>query len=550
MPIRGLEQEMTAKAGLRDIPVESLEKTKIGIDGAWFARKYGVKSSTDQVFTEGATEDILKSVKALVHTLEKNGCQAVWIWSGLPVRTGGQRRSIYYDHRRELLLTETSRLGKGEKRERKAQMGSLNRAVGYEETKRLVNQYLATTGTEVINAPYMAVAQGAYMVKQKYIQMFFGITDYFLFGQAQSLITNFVFKETDGQRVVTHATVMERAEVEKTVSLCGEELGDFLLSLGSEFCPTSPVLGAEEFVFEKAVQAYRALLVGEKPLCTRLEELGAEGKEYLEWFCIAKACVKHHPIIGEDGALALLESEHAPHNLSVIFGKKLADQVYLDFSKGLCSLEYIKGLAYGEVHALCSRPVFELAVPLINALYRSHITLSCIDIRGAVSTHESVPPAVEHTLKALVGADLVSVEHIPLAAQWLVLLLAKKNEKLLENVFVLNHVFIALDSAEAINWDVFEFSESAKFLATLIKDMQSRTKEEGVSFCLFDPINGWRMKEVLEAVGENRAEEVPALLVKQNHQFMVSLVELFRRNSLSPGILGTLEQLLSCTEHK
>lgn len=539
---------MTLKVGLRNVPFECLSKTKIGIDGAWFIRKYSLKSKTSQPLTEGVNEAVLKNVRALVRTMESCQCKIVWIWNGLPVRTGGQLKDIHFSLRRETLLRDAAARERPE--QPPAAPRSQNKTVGYEEMKQVVNRYLVTAGVEVINAPYLAVGQAMYMAKQKYIQMFFGTTDYFLFGDARCLITDFQFKEAEDKdehrRVVAQMFAIELSDIAKLLGMGGERLADCLLLMGCELCPTAPFLDPNTFVFECAASSYKRLV--EKK--TALEYLKScpepEMGEYLKWFLLAKACLEYHPVIGENGNLLFLNNIDIPGDLSVIFGERLPDQVYFDFSKGRCSAEYLKGLAYSEVHTICSAPMFELAVPLINSLYKSHITFFHTDLGGVGEQYQSA--ADQLTLKTIAGADLICADQLSVSVQWLILMLAKKNEALLEHVFVFNRVCTTLLANEPINWAVLEFAESAKFAVTLIKDLLKLDREADNGLTIFDPINGWRMAEVLHDAREKKLAPHHRDRLADNAGFMTSLMELFSRNSLSPKIAGSIKYLLSSIE--
>ncbi|OAG30459.1 hypothetical protein NEDG_02001 [Nematocida displodere] len=568
MPIRGLDQELTKGGNLHTPSVEILKDGIIGVDGGWFIRKYFNTLGARTPPHGGEEARFLQQIRGLVATLGRIDCKVVWIWSGMAPKTAIQKPEGHRVSRLQKSYARYNASAQGGP-EHDSGKSILSTTVLAVQVEQSVTVLLRGLGVEVIYAPYAAAAQGAYMTRQKYLTMFFGSTDYFLFNGGESLITDFFFTNQHPSQNAPQNTpqntpqnapqnapqstpqtmhapstaqpvpvpfkiaVASRSWLLKKLDLAYFKMSESLLLMGCEYCSTVPAHSLN-FRFRTVLGALA--LYGSAVNYIR-EKSESSSKSYLEEFLTAKACVEYHPVINEHGSVVCLKETDVPCDLSSIFGKKLPDEIYLAFSKGECSREYISGLAFEEVRVLGSERVLASFQPIANTLYKTGVRMRCSAVGGG--TKEVTTTRETQTLAQAAGSPLLPISGIPISVQWLVLLLARKDESLLNNIFVFNNTFTSVPPNEDVDWEVVEFTESVRLGTALITDALNHGREKVIDETVsIDPVNGWRMARILKQTKERKdAETAPrpeqAGDLKKNLNFIQSLLSLLDKNALA-----------------
>ncbi|KAI5181572.1 hypothetical protein NEOKW01_1748 [Nematocida sp. AWRm80] len=547
MPIRELEKELNTKNGIKVVGVETLEDKVLGVDGAWFVRKYSGPLKKQEVLMSGMSSGILESVRALIEAMEEIECRIVWIWNGIKPRTGMQKS---YNSLRIDKIQEGWDLYTNHNYEKAGKVWAVS--IDYEEIMQQVNQVLREKKIEIINAPYSACAQAAYMCQKNYINIYFGPTDYMLFSGSANMIVSFIFVETgNGKKRITRMTTLHKEIFVKAIDVPEERLVDIALMMGCEYCPTVPEY-SDQFSIEDVITT--CLDYPSTSAYLRKIQETPEGQAYVNKFLAGKACIEYHPVLTETGEIQTLNTVDVPYDLKRIFGKKIPDQLYLRYAKGYCSLEYLSGIVFSEVHAMCSEDMFKCIKPLAYNLYGPNTKFTLTGIAKDTNCHTSITSRVE--MPQMLGKDVNVVSGLPVALQYLILLLEKTDQTHLSNLFVFNKVLSKLDiDEEEPDWDVFEFAESSRLLLDIIKNINPQESITPLAEIVpMDPANGWRMASVLHQLRKKRTPKALqdyTKLIEDNLEFMKHLLIFFENNCLgSLKIKQEIETLVNFVSNK
>lgn len=606
MPLRNFEKELGKRKHILNYDLDVLKKCTIGVDGAWFVRKYSPTMKNQNILFDGFAKEILSCVQALLESMEEIECRIVWIWNGISPRLD-VRKSPEERRKEALQLGWSYHLEKNTESEKKV----WSTAFGYEEVKMAINPLLMKYKVEIINAPYLAAGQGAYIAKKGYIDMFFGATDYFLFSGGDKLILDFEFTQCQDRKMVTkiHAAVFSAFYSDFGISSQYKAREIFLL-LGSEYCPTTPDYSMS---FDIATICTRYKEVGGIVSSLRKqEEMLEKAKGYSKMYQSAKCVVDFHPVFGENNELVYLSgAEPVPHDMGIIFGKRLPDSLYSLFVKGSISLEYITGLAMDSVSTICTPNVFESIEGVVSQLYPKsvNIRISCLGMNEIVcvpdvsdcsnSMHESDDRKVPNKEKEeavcekeisseetvhpcepsdslmhraeeaseedersgatdsgrilkiseIAGRELDCSSAIPVAIQWLFVFLDNSDRSMLDKAFAFSPVTSEIKPDEEIDWEVFECSESFKFAITSIQNkLRLENIEQDIKPIRINCINGWRMEEILVGLRKKKEDTFTPeqkSLILSNLEFMKGLHEFFVKNIKSNRHKRELEALIA-----
>lgn len=605
MPLRNFEKELGKRQHILKYDLDVLKKCTIGIDGAWFVRKYSPIIKDKSVLFDGFPKEILSYVQALLESMESIGCKIVWIWNGISPRLDGRKGTE--ERRKEALqLGWKYHLENNTEAEKKTWGG----AFGYEEIKMAINPLLAKYKVEIINAPYLAAGQGAYIAKKGYIGMFFGATDYFLFNGGDKLILDFEFAQIQERKMISkmHVAVFSSFYSDFGIPTQYKAREIFLL-LGCEYCPTVPEYSTS-FDINTICAKYREVS-GIVSTLKKQEALFTKAEGYVKMYQAAKCAVDFHPVFSENNELVFLSgSDTGPHDMGIVFGKRLPNNLYFLFVKGLISLEYITGLAMDSVSTICIPDVFESIEGVVSQLYPKSVNIRisglgpdeivCVpdtadssntlqeseekeedlpdensqsedndistdEIIHAQEPSDSVMDAPESSsrdsddtfpsqeersipISEIAGLILDRSNEIPVAVQWLLVFLDNSDSSLLDKVFSFNSICSEIKPGEEVDWEVFECTESFKFAISSIQNkLKLENMQETIKPVKVDCINGWRMEQILVALRKKKKDtftDEQKSTILSNLGYMKALHDFFIRNIKSTRHRRELEALI------
>ncbi|KAI5191190.1 hypothetical protein NEMIN01_1398 [Nematocida minor] len=607
MPLRNFEKELGKRQLIQKYDLDILKKSTIGIDGAWFVRKYSPTVKNKNVLFDGFNKEILSYVRALVESMEQIECKIVWIWNGmspkLEVRKGPEEK-----RKEAIQLGWKHHLEKNTEAEQKA----WSMAFGYEEVKKAINALLSQHKVEIINAPYLAAGQGAYMAKKSYIRMFFGATDYFLFSGGEKLILDFDFGANSSKKKVAKIWCAFYSAICNDFAISpAHKAREIFLLLGCEYCPTVPEFS---MVFDLNILIAKYKNAGGVLNTLRKQkELGAAEDKYLKLYQAAKCTVDFHPVLSENSELVHLSSAvPAPYDIGVIFGKRIPDNLYALFSKGCITLDYISGLAMGTVSTICVPSVFESIEDVVSDIYHNAVSIHisglsqdeivCVpessieaqrleegtanstdetaqnvyssnDHSNDESAHNGNLPSDEHggsctgscgteteecrsehnsenvAISEIVGHILDKSSDVPVALQWLLVLFDKTDSYLLDKMFVFTPVRSEIRADEEIDWETFEYAESFKFaISTIQNKLKIDNIDEETEPVEINSINGWRMEKILTIIRKKKGHSFTSeerALISENLEFIKVLYSFFCKNIKSTRHRKELEMLMN-----
>ena len=118
---------------------------------------------------------------------------------------------------------------------------------------------------------------------------------------------------------------------------------------GSDLCLTFPPLENGHQPLKSALdllQRYRTVtnVVNSQQEAQKITQSG-----YLEKYFRARAAVKHHVIMTEDGTVEPLDAIDAPSDVHEFIGQRFPDELYFYLSRGVIGPEVLNMLASGEL---------------------------------------------------------------------------------------------------------------------------------------------------------------------------------------------------------
>lgn len=162
----------------------------------------------------------------------------------------------------------------------------------------------------------------------------------FLFDQsppdAEKVIVNFDFKEGS-------FTFVEKARIRQDTQLNTDLLVDAILLSGSSFVRTFPPLENSPTQFSDAVSMIKRL----RNVANAISSHNDNGV-YLDKFRKARAAIKHHVVLTEDGQIVINEHAEAPFDLIEFMGHKVPEELYFYLSRGTIGPQVCDMIITGE----------------------------------------------------------------------------------------------------------------------------------------------------------------------------------------------------------
>jgi len=326
MPIRGYEKYYNIIK--KSLPFKGLEDEIIAIDGFWYLKKYMASSSAinDKFNFESRMKDALSLIIDLSEKTE-----IIWIWDGLEY---GKVSLAIPDKRHESLAAAA-----------KEGINS-NNVFCLEDHKEVANKLLKKSKISIMTAPYSAMAQCVYFLKEKEVRYIFTKMDALLFDNCTKVINEFS----------STGVMIAQSDILFSCLECNlEGFRRFALLCGCELCPTVPVCADKNaFSFSKIIKIAKSETFKDDLISM------SDGSEdsYIYKYIHGLCSIIYHPIMSKNGVVECLSNHEVPRDLERLFGKKLPNWIYekiftgeFDFillKKILCNEEY-KGSSENKI---------------------------------------------------------------------------------------------------------------------------------------------------------------------------------------------------------
>lgn len=313
-----------------------LKDTVLGIDGAHYL---------DKILESGKKEPLVNALGGTPFTLRQSlemdiarfreaGIKPLFIFSGCSiVRTEKPLSTPDEVARNRARSWELYDQGK------KKEAIDLFQTTGIghpQERFRVMMRTLRDKGVDFQVAPYASWPQLAYLEKTDYIDCIWGPSEV-LFWDVEKLITN-INLETKQFTFVSKATVRQQMQ------LSDDQITEACLLSGSQLIKQLPSLRGSTVFTEAAglVKTFRS--VGNA--ITSREQ---QNTQYLDKFRKARAAIKHHVIMKEDGTVEQLDKQDSPYDVHEFIGQRLPDELYFYLSRGIIGPQMLEMLTTGEL---------------------------------------------------------------------------------------------------------------------------------------------------------------------------------------------------------
>ncbi len=330
MPIRGFDNYLVSKYS-RKLPLKAIDNTDVAIDGFWFIKKYilmkGKSSLEDNVLA------IKTGLQPLIDKLKSTNI--IWIWDGIDYVS-----STYYinlQKERDYSLNSKSNF------DIMSGHGSVNskKIFDVEFFVEPITQFLTDAGVTVIRAPYSAIAQCVYFLEKKIAKYIFTKTDALYFEGGNELIVDIILREN-----INSISVIDRNFFFEDFGFNLYGFRVFAFMCGCELCYTVPKF-ATDFNIEGIWKLLPSIEDIDKYLKDSFNSRKTENMKYEEsqeykWLTLFKSsfiCVKHHPVMGENGEIELLNNNNVPEDIDKVFGACFPSFIYHELFK--CNLSPI-----------------------------------------------------------------------------------------------------------------------------------------------------------------------------------------------------------------
>lgn len=329
MPIRGFDH-LSQMGNILKLPISVLNDTAIAIDGFWYIRKYHPGYQTSEILNFDANLEVLLRplCDLAAHT------QILWVWDGLDYGKCKPTRDILAFKAKDTVQRLNSNL---------AARNTFDIELYVQPTTNLLQQ----SGISVIRAPYSAMAQCVYFLRENCVKYVFSKNDALLFTDCSKLVTEILFNNS-------LIEVIDRNVFLKLNSLNLESFQSISLLSGCEVCPTVPMF-ANSFNIADIIE-----LIKRGEIAKELEEYyknkykdelfeGSEERVYLSTYLRAFLIFVYHPVMMLCGRVECLEMHGIPSDLDKLFGKPLPHKMYHELFLCRMSPILLNKTARGEV---------------------------------------------------------------------------------------------------------------------------------------------------------------------------------------------------------
>ncbi|KAL8431965.1 hypothetical protein Efla_002802 [Eimeria flavescens] len=322
-----------------------LEGQRVGVDAVYWLR--GVPAFADPLLaaTGETRKSLLLALEREVHLLRKAGLSPVFVFRG--IEPPGHR--LFAQKQPQQEAWEAYYSGGKE-----AAMPLFAAAAGRltAEDERLAMLLLQQLGCEVLQAPYLAPPQLAYLVQLGLVDLVLGPPSAILFGVSR------VVTQLDMQASLF--VWLEKHALLAALGVTLEQLVDSCLLAGTDYSLTFPYLNLSQFQGGAAAFSFGAAVefIRQAPFSSYIQQFPSEEMrcEHVDGYCIGKCLVSYPLVLREDGDVCILEAGSAqpsrcslpPKDFSQVVGLKLPAAVYVHLAFGLLSRELATALAQGD----------------------------------------------------------------------------------------------------------------------------------------------------------------------------------------------------------
>lgn len=163
--------------------------------------------------------------------------------------------------------------------------------------------------------------QLVYLQNNGFVESIYGSPELFLF-DVDKIILNI-------NLVAGQFTFVSKARLRADVTLTNDQFADAVLLSGCAFLRTFPPLESSSSHFMEAVaQIKRNRSVG------AAISIHPDQTAYLEKFKKARAAVKHHVILSQDGKVEQMSPNDSPEDVHEFIGQRLPEELYFYLSRG------------------------------------------------------------------------------------------------------------------------------------------------------------------------------------------------------------------------
>lgn len=321
MPIRKLEIYSDDCAN-SSLPIAELESKSLAIDGFWYIKKYLKLYSESHLLNHLS---VLNNFLDPILKLSKK-TQILWVWDGLEFSSVRSPELNDYYFQKVFDATTNGRFNSVNNR--KYCKLIFDQEFFVEEITRI----LKSNGISVVRAPYLASAQCVYLLKTKVVNYVFSKNDALLFADCDFLISEFHFSDSKFD-------VIDREVLFKKNYFDLEIFRRISFLSGCEFCQTVPSLVKEfdslvvlDIVFNKDLNEYFNI---------------PENKKFKEEFLNAFNIVEYSLVMLSSGEVSSIgEGDLVPCDLSTIFGKRLADSLYIKIYNCNIGVKFLSNIIF------------------------------------------------------------------------------------------------------------------------------------------------------------------------------------------------------------
>lgn len=438
MPIRGLDQGILSKS-LQKLPLKVLQDEIVAVDGFWYLKKYAQLAN---VAAHGCMEEAIE--RALKPLLALKDVQILWVWEGLDyakarrTREGELARGDKAGRAAtELKVSLSERAYRGTIADALANGGTLgyggragiDQEIYVAPTTRILQKY----GVSVVRAPYSAMAQCVYFLRENCVSYIFTMVDALLFVGGTKIVVDFGFDEE-------HIETVDRVRLFAALDFNLPGFQSYAFLSGCDFCPTVPCY-ANDFVFSSVVELAREKNLEEKLYQYYLKAGGdpaqyahSDEAEYIQHYYSSFVCIEYHPVMSLRGTIECLNTSDIPVDLERIFGTQLHDLLYQQLFLGNITPRLLNKIAYNKEyvkeHLNMVLNAFEVAVSQMCGLKRKKDTakaknaiISTISIDSkedketgrykGVDQRAYHGPSTAHVIKNILKLSFVEVGDIP-----------------------------------------------------------------------------------------------------------------------------------------
>lgn len=203
---------------------------------------------------------------------------------------------------------------------------------------RMMMKLLRENDVDFQVAPYASWPQLAYLEKNDYIDAIVGPTELFLW---------------DVERIITDIdlhngkfTHVQKQRLRSETHLTPEQFIDAILLSGSQLCKPFPPLESANpsGAFLEAVNMLKRFRTAGNVISARDHQ-----QIYVDKFRKARAAIKHHVIMKDDGTVEQLDLSESPSDVHEFIGQRLPDELYFYLSRGIIGPQVLEMLTTGEL---------------------------------------------------------------------------------------------------------------------------------------------------------------------------------------------------------